>query len=129
MLPGSYLAQLAASNGGEGELGVEPGWISFWPAEEVVGLNATYRIAELLPGFFGFGSDGGGELLAFDVRSQEPFPVVMVPFIPMDAEEAVQIVRSFDELRPLIGNAFGGLRRGSVAADRHGGRDGHRKPG
>jgi hypothetical protein len=110
VLPGSYLAQLAASNGGEGELGVEPGWISFWPAQEVIGLNATYRVPEFLLGFFGFGSNGGGELLAFDVRSPEPFPVVMVPFVPMDPEDAVQIARSFDELRPLIGDAFGGRR-------------------
>jgi hypothetical protein len=48
-------------------------------------------------------ANGGRELLAFDVRSQEPFPIVRVPVIPMDVHEAVQIARSFDELSDLIG--------------------------
>ena len=108
-LPIGYLDQLATSNGGEGDLAVEPRWISIWPAEEVVALNAGYRLAEFLPGFFGFGSNGGGELLALDTRGPEPFPVVMVPFIPMEAQEAKQIARSFDELRPLIGKDNGAV--------------------
>jgi SMI1 / KNR4 family (SUKH-1) len=104
-LPVGYLDQLATSNGGEGDLAVEPGWIWFWPAEEVVALNASYCLGEFLPGFFGFGSNGGGELLAFDTRAGEPFAVVMVPFIPLEAQEARQIARSFDELRSLIGKS------------------------
>jgi hypothetical protein len=102
-LPAAYFDHLTSSNGGEGDLGVEPGWIAFWPAEEVISLNTEYSIAELLPGFFGFGSNGGGELLAFDIRGGEPYPVVMVPFVPMDSRKAVQIAGSFVELRGLIG--------------------------
>lgn len=102
-LPDSYFDQLAASNGGEGDLGAAPGWICFWPAEEVIPFNEGYKVAELLPGFFGFASNGGGELIAFDMRGCDPFPVVMVPFIPMDACEAVQIAPSFDDLRRLVG--------------------------
>jgi hypothetical protein len=103
-LPRGYLDQLAVSNGGEGDLGVEqPGWISIWPAEQVLELNREYHIHEDLPGFFGFASNGGGELLAFDTRAGEPFPIVMVPFIQMDAREAVRIAKSFEELRGLIG--------------------------
>jgi len=105
-LPRSYFDQLAASNGGEGDLGLEPGWIVFWPAEEVLESNVAYSLAELLPGFFGFGSSGGGALLAFDVRVQEPYPIVMVPFIPLEAQKAVQIAGSFDELRDFIGRVF-----------------------
>jgi SMI1/KNR4 family protein SUKH-1 len=104
-LPAAYLEQLAASNGGEGDLGVDPGWISFWPAETVVTSNVDYAVAEFLPGFFGFASNGGGELLAFDVRGGEPYSIVMVPFVPMDIEHAVPIASSFDELRNLIGAA------------------------
>ena len=102
-LPAGYLAQLAASNGGEGDLGVEPGWICFWAAEAVVANNKGYAVAEFLPGFLGFASNGGGELLAFDVRGQEPFPIVVVPLIPMDVRVVVQIARSFDEFSDLIG--------------------------
>jgi hypothetical protein len=105
-LPQSYFDQLAASNGGEGDLGVKPGWIAFWPAEEVLGSNAAYSLTEFLPGFFGFGSNGGGELLAFDVRTHEPYPIVMVPFIPLEVREAVQIAGSFQELRDFIGRPF-----------------------
>lgn len=35
------------------------------------------------PGLFLFGSDGGGEAFAFDLRSNPP-PVVSVPFVGMD---------------------------------------------
>ena len=41
-LPPAYIAELAVSDGGEGDLGVEPGWIALWPAEEVVALNEGY---------------------------------------------------------------------------------------
>ena len=102
-LPAGYVDQIAVSNAGEGDLPVEPGWISFWPAEEVVASNAGCRIPELLPGFLAFASSGGGELLAFDLRGGEPVAVVMVPFIPMDAREAVRVADSFDDLRALIG--------------------------
>jgi hypothetical protein len=105
-LPEGYLQQLANSNGGEGDLGVNPGWIQFWPAENVISFNAGYEIGKWLPGFFGFGSNGGGELLAFDLREGEPYPIVMVPFIGMDHTEAIRISTSFDELRELIGKPY-----------------------
>lgn len=102
-LPAAYLAHLALSNGGEGDLGVEPGWIAFWPAEQVIEYNDVYCIPECLSGFFGFASNGGGELLAFDARGPEPFPIVRVPFIPMDSKETVRIACSFEEMQALIG--------------------------
>jgi hypothetical protein len=102
-LPVSYIDQLAACNGGQGDLAIRPGFIRFWETEQVIGWNEDYNIPEFLPGFFGFGSDGGLELLAFDARDREPFPIVIVPFVPMEAAQAIQIASSFDELRPLIG--------------------------
>ncbi|MHC4400934.1 MAG: SMI1/KNR4 family protein [Planctomycetota bacterium] len=102
-LPDSYLDQLRTSNGGEGNLAVEPGWVVFWPAEEVIVNNREYQVSEYLPGFFAFGSNGGGELLAFDCRQAPPFSVVMVPFIPMEQKEAVQVAKNFNEFRQAIG--------------------------
>src|SRR3954447_10511778 len=64
-LPAEYLAFLALSNGGEGDLALEPGWFQLWRTEEVVALNDSYEVATFLPGFIGLGSSGGGELLAF----------------------------------------------------------------
>src|SRR4029453_3043958 len=76
-LPDSYLFQLENSNGGEGDLAVNPGWIAFWPAENIITWNADYEVDKWLPGFFGFGSNGGGELFAFDVRRGAPYLIVM----------------------------------------------------
>ncbi len=58
---------------------------------------------EFLPGFFGFASSGGGELLAFDLRKGAPYHIVMLPFVPMDADEAIEIASSFETLREKIG--------------------------
>jgi hypothetical protein len=102
-LPEEYLALLRFSNGGEGELGVEPGWFQLWPAEEVLASNRDYGVPEFLPGFFGFGSNGGGELLAFDLRSSPRYEVVMVPFIPMDIAEGVTIADTFSDFLLALG--------------------------
>lgn len=92
-LPGAYLLLLGVSNGGEGELAVEPGWFQLWQAEEVLARNADYQVAQHAPGFFAFGSSGGGELLALDMRGNKPWQVVMIPVIPMAASEAVVIAQ------------------------------------
>ena len=80
-LPNEYLAFLRFSNGGEGDLGVKPGWFCPWRAEDVVAHNEGYRVSEFYREFLGFGSNGGGELIAFDCRGSEPWPIVMIPFI------------------------------------------------
>ncbi len=98
-LPADYLAFLALSDGGEGELPLDPGWFSLWPATEVATLNATYELATYLPGYTGFGSNGGGELLAFAPDGQ----VVMVPFVPMDPADAVVIAPTFSQLVAAFG--------------------------
>jgi hypothetical protein len=98
-LPPDYLAFLALSDWGEGELGTEPGWFQLWPAAEVAELNDAYKIPTFLPGYTGFGSSGGGELLAFGREGT----VVMVPFIPMDASEAIEIAPAFTDLARAFG--------------------------
>ncbi len=67
-IPSSYYNFLRITNGGEGDLGVDPGWFAPWPAEHVVQNNRQYQLAEWVPGLFGFGSNGGGECFAFDFR-------------------------------------------------------------
>jgi hypothetical protein len=105
-LPEEYLALLRLSNGGDGPLSVEPGWFQLWPVDEVLALNRSYRVHEYLPGLFGFGSNGGGELLALDTRRGPPWPVVMVPFIGMEEDTVVEIAEDFAEfLRTTGGDA------------------------
>src|SRR5262245_59858416 len=102
-LPEAYLALLRLSNGGEGPLGVEPGWFRLWPVEEILALNRGYEVHEYLPGLFGFGSNGGGELFAFDTRRGPPWPIVMAPFIGMEKDTLVEIASDFAEFLRLTG--------------------------
>jgi hypothetical protein len=94
-LPAAYLAFLRVSNGGEGELPVSPFWFQLWSAADVASLNEEYKTAEFIPGFVGFGSSGGGELLAFGVRPDIQGRVFAIPFIPMTEEEAQEIAPDF----------------------------------
>jgi hypothetical protein len=105
-LPEEYLALLRYSNGGEGELAVEPGWFQLWPAEKVVKLNKGYEVEQNVPGFFGFGSNGGGEMLAFDTREGKPWKVVMIPFIPMMAEDAIVIAEDIRAFIQAMGHGY-----------------------
>jgi hypothetical protein len=102
-LPKAYLDLLLFSNGGEGDLGIEPGWFQLWSAETVIDLNDKYQVQENVPGFFAFGSNGGGEMLALDGRSQKPPQVAMVPFIPMEKDEAMIIAPDFETFIRSIG--------------------------
>ena len=94
-LPEAYIEFLRRHNGGEGAVVIEPGWISLWPAEEVVELNAQYDVAEYFPGYFVFGSDGGGEMLAFEMQDGSDCKVVMLPFIG-DVSDRIVIAASFE---------------------------------
>lgn len=102
-LPSDYIAFLGVSDGGDGELSVKPGWFQIWQSDEVIELNRGYEVSQSIPGFFGFGSNGGGELLAFDTRHGEPWKIVMIPFIPMDEKEAIEIAPDFLSFVKLLG--------------------------
>ena len=101
-----YLSFLAASNGAEGDIGLKPGWLIVWSADEVLRHNRGYQVPVSLPGCFAFGTNGGGELLVFDTTQVGPFPVLMVPFIPMQLDHAVTIAKSFSELQTKFGILF-----------------------
>lgn len=92
-LPAQYTDYFAGSGPKEGALAVEPGWFQLWPPAEVEQMNRDYQVSDLAPGFLGFGSSGGGELLAFDSDGQ----VVMIPFIPMSPEHALPVANSWSE--------------------------------
>ena len=102
-LPKDYIDFLKLSNGGEGELPVDPYWFQIWSADEVLEHNEGYQVKEYLPGFFAFGSNGGGELLAFDTRKEGAWPVYMVPFIPMDESGAQKVSPDFLSFAEMFG--------------------------
>ncbi|WP_395748398.1 SMI1/KNR4 family protein [Prosthecobacter sp.] len=92
-LPPQYTGYFAGVGPKEGGLSVEPGWFQLWPPDEVPQWNHEYQVHEFAPGFLGFGSSGGGELLAFDSESR----IVMIPFIGMSAKEAKPVAASWGE--------------------------------
>jgi len=87
-LPEDYLALLARGNGGETELSVSPLNLCIDPAEDALDYwqSGTYT----MDGVFVFGGNGGLQLLAFDMRQPEPWPVVA--FDPIDPEGSLEIV-------------------------------------
>jgi hypothetical protein len=103
VLPESYFDLLRFSNGGEGDLGVEPGWFAPWPAEDVVPNNLSYGVAKSLPWLFGFGSNGGNEMFGFDCRHASKMPIVIVPFIGMNLESVATVAINFEQFLSVCG--------------------------
>ena len=102
-LPTDYLQFLRFANGGEGDLGVQPWYFQVWTAEDAIENNRSYNVPEFLPGFFGFGTNLGDELLAFDVRRRGESRVFMIPMIPMSESDAVEIVPDFETFAMVCG--------------------------
>jgi hypothetical protein len=103
-LPERYVSFLAGSNGGEGDLGVDPGWFVVWPIEEAAVASAEYEVPTYLPGYFAFGGNGGGELFVFELAGGgEDRPVFMVPAIGMSATELRPVSKSFEEFESQMG--------------------------
>ena len=92
-LPQDYERFLRQTNGGEGFVGPNA-YVILWRVEELLELNRAYEVSVYAPGLFLFGSDGGGEAFAFDVRSN-PAPTVSVPFVGMDRSLARPIGTTF----------------------------------
>jgi hypothetical protein len=99
LLPAAYLSLLSRGNGGEAELSVSPLVLCIDSAEYALEYwqSGTYTMT----GVFVFGGNGGGELLAFDMRQQEPWPVIS--FDPIDPEGSAELVASdFSLLLKLV---------------------------
>lgn len=92
-LPEDYVGFLLHSNGADGPVG-ETGYVSMWAIDELSELNGGYRVAEYAPGLLLFGSDGGDEAFAFDLRDSA-MPIVEVPFVGMSLDEATPLAATF----------------------------------
>ena len=103
-LPVEYLDFLRFSNGGCGDIPVDP-WCfdGLWRAEELLVCNRDYEVAKYCPGFFGVGTSGGGEMFAFDMRKSQPWPVVHVPFIGMEPDAALPVAPDFRSFIQMFG--------------------------
>jgi hypothetical protein len=94
-LPEEYVCFLRKMNGGTGFVGSN--YVDLWAVDTLIEYNRGYGAGEFVPELLLLGSDGGGQALAFDRRNRN-WPVIMVPFIPLDIREAVIIAPSFDVL-------------------------------
>jgi hypothetical protein len=92
-LPAPYVSYLAEGGRKEGGLAVEPGWFQLWPPDEVDRWNRDYHVQEFAPGFLGFGTSGGGELLAFDAGGR----VFMIPIIGMSPGDAKLVAETWKD--------------------------------
>ncbi len=103
-LPDEYLKFLAFSDGGEGPLAIDPGYVVIDPAADAADQKEEKTFEEFFPGFFMFGGNGGGELFAFDLRGSRPWPVVMIDMTNIDLKESVvPIATDFSEFLKHIG--------------------------
>jgi hypothetical protein len=101
-LPDQYIALLRFSNGGEGPLPMSPYNLCLDSAESAAAYRMSDAHSQLHPGFFVFGGNGGGTLLAIDVRGSAPWPVVC--FDGIDLEGSLELVaHDFTSFVPLIG--------------------------
>jgi hypothetical protein len=91
-LPEDYAQSLQQMNGGEGFIG--NAYLILWRADDLIELNKAYEVADYASGLFLFGSDGGGEAFAFDMRT-EAKPIVSVPFIPMELKLILPLGATF----------------------------------
>jgi hypothetical protein len=92
-LPEDYLATVGEFGGREGFLGES--YLRLYRLQELPALNLAYQVPELSPEIIVFGSNGGGEALAF---SLDGAGVVEVPFIPLSIEHAERRAPTFGEL-------------------------------
>lgn len=103
ILPEELIAFYAASNGGEGELAIEPGWFSLWRAEDIVSRNVEYEVLQEYPDYLGFGSNGAGELLVFEVTRGRCGRVAMLAFI---GGAPIVVATSFSQFITFIGRPY-----------------------
>lgn len=99
-LPDDFLEFLQTANGGEGFIGKS--YVILWNAEELGPYNESYQVSEYAPGLLLFGSDGGGEGYAFDLRTSPP-GVVSVPFVGMSLKYAKPVAPTFIDFLKTIG--------------------------
>lgn len=83
------------------ELDCQPFACDFWPLESLADYNAEYRVSQCAPGYFGFGTNGGGEMFAIAPDGR----VVCVPFIGMSPALEICVAASWPNFELILGRA------------------------
>ena len=88
--PYGLLDFLKESNGAD--IYGEEIYVKIWSLTEMIKLNEDYGVAEFIPEFFIFGSDGGNTAFAIEKDSGRIFNI---PFIEMTKDDAAFVNESF----------------------------------
>ena len=73
-------------------------FFQLWPLAEIETLNRSYEVANYAPELLASGSNGGGEMLAFNQQNQ----ILMVPFIGMEMEDAILVANSWADFERIL---------------------------
>ena len=98
-LPEDYRAVMRRINGGECDFGES--WIVLQSLEDAIERNAIFKEAGFPPFIF-FGSNGGGEGYAWDLRPGRHSLYVVVTFIVPDDEAAIPCGDTFEEFLSVL---------------------------
>jgi hypothetical protein len=102
-LPADYYSFLCQSDGGEGFVGIQPGYFQLWRAIEVAKYSSQYQAQEYLRGYVAVGSNGGGELYVFPITGWPP-GIFRVPAVGMAAADVQKVASSFTAFVAEFGN-------------------------
>lgn len=89
-LPDNFIDFFRKANGSE--INKSQDYIVLWPIRDIIDLNKKYNVELFAPGFFIFGSDGGGTAYAIEKDSGNVYDI---PFIGMSKDDAVLKNKSF----------------------------------
>ncbi len=97
-LPQAYIELLRFSNGGEGSLSVQPLCFVLDSVQTAINYFES-EASRALPGYFIFGGNGAGELLAIE---QKTGSVVSIDSCNSNVEEIVFVAGSFSDFLELV---------------------------
>ncbi len=102
MLPPSYIDFVESNDGWQGVLSGEFDYVDLWNRNAIQEFYESYEIHKHLDSrWFVFGSNGGGEMLCFDLDAGTD-SVYMLPFIGSANETPILLCESFRGLARRI---------------------------
>lgn len=84
------------------ELEENPYFCEFWPKDKLTQYNQDYGVPTYAPGYFGFATNGGGEMFAISPEGT----VVCLPFIVMEPNAVLLIAPSWAAFERMLRNAL-----------------------
>jgi hypothetical protein len=97
-LPDDFVCYLQSGVPRCGELPDFPSWFEIWSEEEMEPWNKEYQVDQYAPGFFGFATNGGGEMYAFGPDGG----IYALPSVGMEPKVAKRLASSWTEFQSKI---------------------------